>query len=244
MKYTRYESEFDGNGECANATDYIKQTKGKEINSFDTPESIVSWYILKGNRKVKFLSLDFLIGFINEKKPKKILSLGAGPCIMEYLLKMCIPEDYKVTATDFNSYQIKRAKKLFPLINPKVFDFTKDDVKKLGDNFDLVVFFNSSFTMNDSEFIHLVDMIKKLGVKYIIDFSGCIPLNRMPRIFLEQTWCKLKYIFISYKQPESKIRGYIRSKGERKRLYRKAGLRIIEDVPIKLHDYAIFVMEV
>jgi len=243
MKYIRYESAFDNNGERANAADYIKQTKEQEIDSFDTPESLVRWYILKGNRKVKFLSLDFLVGFINEKKPKHILSLGAGPCIMEHLLKMCIPTDCKVTATDFNSYQIERAKKLLPLINPKVFDFMKDDVTKLGDNYDLVIFFNSSFAMKDHEFINLINGLKKLGVKHIIDFGGCISLRRIPKLFLEQTWCKLKFCVVGYKPPACKIRGYVRTKGERRRLYRKAGLRVVEEATINIHDYAIFVLK-
>jgi len=244
MKYTRYESDFESDGERATATDYVKQIKEQGKGHFNSKESLLSWYFSECHPRVKLPSLAFLIEYINKKGAKKILSLGAGPCSIEHLLKMCIPADCEVTATDFNPYQIERAKEFFPNIEAKVFDFTKDDVNKLGSSFDLVVFFDSSYSMNDSEFIHLIDGLRNLGIKHIIDFGGCLSLRRIPKLIIEQSWCNLKSRLISNELPKGRIRGYVRSKGERRRLYQKAGLQVVENAGIENYDYAIFVLNV
>jgi len=245
MKYTRYESDFKNDGERATAADYVKQIKEQGRDNFNSKKSLLSWYFSEGNNpRVKFPSLAFLIEYINKKGAKKILSLGAGPCCNEHLLKMCIPADCEVTATDFNPYQIERAKEFFPNIEAKEFDFTKDDVNKLGSSFDLVVFFDSSFTMNDSEFIHLIDGLRNLGIKHIIDFGGYLSLRRIPKLIIEQSWCNLKSRLKSNESPKGRVRGYVRSKGERRRLYQKAGLQVVEDTSIENYDYATFVLNV
>ena len=241
MKYAKYEPKFNGKGERASGKDYSMQIEDLEGKSDD---SFIHLYFAKDHRKLMFLSIDFLIGFINENKSKNILSLGAGPCINEYILKMCIPPDCKITATDFNSFQIKRANKFFKNITAKEFDFTKDDVKKLGNNFDLVIFLHSSFTMNDYEFLHLIVELKKLGVKHIIDFSGLMPIKRIPKQIFEDIWFKFKNRLETDKKTNGKILGYVRSKGEIRKLYQKAGLKVVDEVDIGIPNYRIFVIEV
>lgn len=118
----------------------------------------------------------FLIPFIYDNGFKNIISLGAGQCVLEYLLRYALPEDSNVIAADFDSFFIKKAKLHFPTIIPVEFDFFKDDMgdlqKRLKIHFDLAVFWGSAYVLDDSDFIRQFRSLKSIGVKRIIDFEG------------------------------------------------------------------------
>ena len=143
-------------------------------STYKTKERLIRDYLFKNSNKLECLS--FLIDHINGSGYKNILSLGAGPCVLEYLLEMSLPEESQLIAADFNEFVVEKAKKFFPQLIVEKFDFQKDDFKsfrtKLDISFDLVIFFGSAYIMDDQEFIKLFGDLKKNGAKQIIDFHA------------------------------------------------------------------------
>jgi len=203
---------------------------------FKTKESLIQWYLAQSLNSDKLLALAFLIQHCNENEYKNVLSLGAGPCVLEYLLKCALPDDARVVATDFDSFYIKKAKLHFPSIIPVEFDFFKDnpsDLQKLKIDFDITVFFGSSYVMNDSDFIRQFSGLKEIGVKKIIDFqAGYIPWKRFPTVILSEVIAK-----INPRRYRGKFHGYGRSRGELRRLYKLAGLELIQEIPVAPYGY-------
>jgi ubiquinone/menaquinone biosynthesis C-methylase UbiE len=203
---------------------------------FETKESLIQWYLAQSHNSDKLLALAFLIRHCNENEYKNVLSLGAGPCVLEYLLKCALPDDAKVVAIDFDSFFIKKAKLHFPSIIPAEFDFFKgnpSDLQKLKIDFDIAVFFGSSYVMDDPDFIRQLSGLKKIGVKRIIDFqAGYIPWRRLPIIILSKVITK-----INPRRYRGKFHGYGRSRGELRRLYKLAGLELIQEISVAPYKY-------
>lgn len=186
--------------------------------------------------------LTFLIEFIKENKYSNILSLGAGPCVKEYFLKMVLPEDTKVVACDFDAFFIQKAQEFFSDesvgpgggIIPVQFDFFSDSVhdfkRKLKLDFDLATFFASAYVMDDKEFISLFGGLKESGVKKIIDFhAGYIDWKQFIRYCLVPL-TKNPLIRRVFHKPirtyQGKFHGYSRSHSEIRNLYKKSGWNI------------------
>lgn len=225
----------------------IEQEFAKE---FESKESVLRWEFSQNPAKLSVLA--FLMEYINKKRIKNIISLGAGSCTFEYLLKYALPEDSKVIAADFDSFFIEKAKIHFSSIIPVKFDFFTDDIgelqTKLKINFDIAVFFSSSYVMDDSQFIHLFRRLKEIGVKQIIDFhAGYVPYRDIPRVILRrlksyivnelrkiEIMNQIKRIGSSY---SGKFHGYARTRGELERLYKKAGVNLIKRISVDGYKY-------
>jgi len=139
---------------------------------FKTKDTLLHYYLK--NEWHKLASLDFLRDRILLNNYKNILSLGAGKCVLEYLLKVSLQPGHTVIASDFVAFYIDKAKEFFPEITSVRFDFYKDNIKdlktKLGINLDVAVFFGSAMAMDDEQVIDILSGLKKSGVKEIIDF--------------------------------------------------------------------------
>ena len=189
----------------------------------------------------------FFIDLIKNNDYQNILSLGSGGCVIEYLLKLSLPETLQVIAYDFDSFVIKKAKEFFPELIVEQFDHVKEDIgsfqNKLNIEFDCAIFFSSAYIMDDKEFIKLFGDLKKIGVKNIIDFHDG---------YLD-SWDVLRHLSNDYLIPETirtnyylrkilrkptlpsgyyrgKFHGYSRSRGELRKLYKKSGLKIQKQI--------------
>lgn len=123
--------EIDHGGGQFTASEHAYVVEREQGKYFETRESLIGWYFTQNLNSDKLSALAFLIRYCNENEYKNVLSLGAGSCVLEYLLKCTLPDDGKVVATDFNSFFIKKAKLHFPSIIPVEFDFFKDDLNDL-----------------------------------------------------------------------------------------------------------------
>lgn len=240
--------EIDNNGGQFTAAEhaYVVETDfGKE---FETKENLMRWYLRSSSDKLPALA--FLMKYVNANGYKNILSLGAGQCVLEYLLRYALPEDSNVIAADFDSFFIKKAKLHFPSIIPVEFDFFKDDLedlqKKLNIYFDLAVFWGSAYVMDNSNFVKLFRELKEIGVKRIIDFhAGYIPRRRILQIICSRLMSyvvsKLRRIeMINKIIPPSyrgKFHGYGRTRGELRRVYKQAGLVLIQETAVGSYEY-------
>lgn len=220
--------------------------KGYGQTTFKTRENLLRVY-LPGNL-LKLGSLGFLIESIKQNGYSNIISLGAGQCVLEYLLKISLSEESQVCACDFDSFFIDKAKKFFPEITAERFDFFKDDIdslqSRLNIKFDLAVFFGSAYVMNDTEFIKLFGDLKKIGVKQIIDFhAGYMDLKSLCFNYLEPLTKNSIIRKIFHKHPitsnnyRGKFHGYSRSRGELRRLYKNSGLELQKELSVSGYKY-------
>jgi hypothetical protein len=85
----------------------VKKEQSKTV--FKTRENLIRHY----SKSILEPRFSFLVDFIKESDFHNILSLGAGPCVNEYFLKMALPEKTNVVACDFDSFYIQKAQEFF-----------------------------------------------------------------------------------------------------------------------------------
>jgi len=217
-------------------------------NYFESKELLLRYYLSTNVEKLSALA--FLIKYANDKRFVNIISLGAGACVLEYLLKCALPEGSTIAATDFNPFFIEKARLFFPSIVAEEFDFFGDDLVELTNrlkiDFDLAVFLNSSYVMDNVQFVKLFHGLARIGIKQIVDFQGgCVTyVDALKAILLRRALDidsrigrPLKKIGVSKEGYKGKFHGYARTRGELRALYRKAGLNIVKEIRIEPWKY-------
>ncbi|MDD4910432.1 MAG: class I SAM-dependent methyltransferase [Candidatus Omnitrophica bacterium] len=240
--------QVDNKGEIFSAEEHAYVMEKEFADRFKSREGLLFW-ALSGDGK-RLSDIGFLMDYINKKGFTNILSLGAGNCISEYLLRFGLPGNSKVVAADFDPYLIDKAKELLPGITPVRFDFFKDDVREIKDKLlpggiDLAVFLGSSYVMDDDNFILLFKRLKEIGCKEIMDFQGgVICLDKLFNSYLLWPLKESSFIRMMLGKPlvkkdsyKGKFSGYLRSRGECRRLYKKAGLRIFKELSAGSYRY-------
>lgn len=203
---------------------------------FQDRESLIEWFL--NTESNNYGALLFLYRLILKNGYRGVLSLGAGSCVTEFLLKQWLPDDAEIVAVDHNPYYIEKSRPLFPSLTIERFDFLKDDVTALQKLFakdcDVVVFFGSSYAMDDAAFIKLFAGLRTLGVKTIIDFHAG---------FLRQRWIPLalltglKWTLIDKLKLKALMRGvfvhgYARTRSELRNLYKQAGFTSVKETSV------------
>jgi tRNA1(Val) A37 N6-methylase TrmN6 len=224
----------DGGQYTAEEYEYIYRNALNK-NHFQTKDHLLHEFLYEDYKKLDALA--FLIDQIKKSGYKNILSLGAGTCVLEYLLKIALPEESKIVACDFNSFLISKAQEFFPEIIAERFDFFKDDfetiLSKLNIEFDVAVFFGSAYVMNDEQFTKLFRALKKNDVKKIIDFhagymDGKGMIFNCLKYFTNNSTIR-KMVNLppnSIRGYRGKLHGYSRSRGEIRKLYKDGGFSI------------------
>jgi hypothetical protein len=204
--------------------------------NFHNKETLLRWYLSQNADRLA--ALGFLIAHIYRNGFLNVLSLGAGPCVMEYLLRYSLPVNANVVALDYNSFFIQNAKKLFDNIKAINFDFFKDDIVDLNDRlnikFDIAVFYGSAYVMDDLQFVDLLKKLKEIGVKQIIDFHAGYLIWKAIITDLLEPLRKIAAVRKLLGRPPlpdhiGKFHGYSRSRGELRRLYKEAGLSLVKE---------------
>jgi hypothetical protein len=199
-----------------------------------TQESIIRDFLSRDS--IKLGALSFLIQYIYKKDYKKILSLGAGTCVIEYLLKASLPEDSVVVAADFDRFSIDLAKKYFPSLVPVAFDFFRDDIAAVarfaGIDFDMAYFLNSSYVMDDQEYVRILKQLKDNRIRTVIDLtSACIPIWSLPRTIAGEYKSRILHEY------RGKCHGFTRTRGEFRHMYRRSGWRVVRETAIAPYNY-------
>jgi predicted RNA methylase len=218
---------IDNNGGQFTAEEHAYVTEKESEKCFRNKETLLGQYLSQSWKTLEHIN--WLVKYIENNNLKNIISMGAGNCVIEYLLKCALPEDYKITATDFDSYYINKAKEFFPSINVIQFDFFKDKIKDLRSNFDLVIFFGSAYVMDDGQLINLFKQLKENDTRQIIDIhTGCISYINMIPYIIGDILRKIGII----KSYRGKFHGYVRTKNELRRLYKDSNVTIIKETNI------------
>lgn len=208
---------------------------------FTSKELLLRHFLQENWQKIG--SLVILREIVEKNKFRNILSLGAGQCVLEYLLKISIPK-VEVFASDFDSFCVEKAKQFFPEITAIQFDFDMDDVvslkQKLGVEIDSAVFFGSAGVMDDLPFIDLFSNLRKIGVKHIVDFhGGFMDAKGVIKYFLKPLTANtaIRKLFGKPHMGKGKFHAYLRSRGELRRLYRDSGWDILREISAPSYKY-------
>lgn len=239
--------EIDNNGGQFTATEHALAVKNESGDTlYKTKENLLRHYL---PAYLPVLSnLGFLIDSIRNNGYRNILSLGSGPSVLEYMLKMALPEESKLIACDFDPFVVEKVREFFPELIVERFDFFKDDIKtlkaELNIEFDLVVFFASAYVMDDPEFIKLFSGLKKTGVKQVIDFhAGYMSPKDVIMSYLEPLTTNSTVRKYFYKPPvtaegyRGKFHGYSRDRSELRRLYKNSGLELQKEISVSYFKY-------
>ncbi|MDB2589079.1 hypothetical protein N9Y33_04325 [Bacteroidia bacterium] len=139
--------------------------------------------------------------FIRSNDFKNILSIGSGPGIIELFLSFLGSGKYKLTASDYNLYQVDRMSTLLQgNIDYVHFDlFNSEHVQRIRTSgIDCVVLFGSSYVMDDSRYRKFFDVLRQDGIAYVDFYAGCLPKYKL---FFHNLWRK-----------KGLVHGYARSK--------------------------------
>ncbi|MCP4753862.1 MAG: hypothetical protein GY866_23505 [Proteobacteria bacterium] len=148
-----------------------REERGKTV--FKSKETLLRSYLPTSLDKLA--SLGFLFETIQQHRYRNILSFGSGYCVLEYLLKLSLPEDTTIVASDFDPFTVEKSRLFFPEIITERFDFFHDKYHDFQNNFekkfDIAIFFGSSYVMNNDQFIDLFGTLKRNGVERIVDLQ-------------------------------------------------------------------------
>lgn len=207
---------------------------------FEDRDTLIRWYLESDENNVEALCLVYR--FMLAHRYRHIVSLGAGPCVIEHLLSRWLSDESRIVAAEYNPYYIEKAKAFFPSIHVEPFDFFRDDVSTLKRHFthncDLAVFFASAYTMDDDTFVKQFSKLKELGVNAVIDFhAGFMSWRSLPVLMLSALQWRVARTFKMRRFTEGWFfHGYARTKGELRRLYREAGLVVAQELSLR-HQY-------
>lgn len=205
-------------------------------------KSTLRWYFNYLSNYKKITSLGLLVKVLHERMKDKpasdmmggVLSLGAGPCVLEHFLADILP-DMKIYACDYDAYMIDNARRHFTNITVSQFDFYKDDVPSFihDNNIRFVVMFGSSCSMNDEKYRDFLKAIYDSPVECIITFEAGIAsfFDRIKSYIRTFLYCCKHYFFTQDKKPQPHtgcFYAYSRTKAKFKRIYRAAGWKFQE----------------
>ena len=234
LKNTKNESVFTSHEHA-----YLEEKQRRDV--YKSRESLLRHYLPAARERIA--ASQFLIDLITNNDYQNILSLGAGEGVKEYWLKMNLPEKSRVVSTDFDPFITNKAKEFFPEILVEQFDFVKGDIEafknKMNIEFDLAIFFGSSYVMDDEEFIRVFANLRKIGIKNIVDFQAGVypslwsffkpylmPMTIRTSPTVRKILRKPALLSGDYR---GKFHGYGRTKGALRKLYKKSGWKVQKD---------------
>jgi len=149
---------------------------------YSNKETLIKWYFSYLSNIHKLGAVGEVADFIRKNKVKKILSLGAGPGVLEYFIKE-LTEDTVIYATDYDSFLVENGQTLLgsERLNFFSYDFYNDDIRKIVENkeIELIVMFGSSCSMDDATYINFLKECKRTSVKWVISFEAGIVSSKI-----------------------------------------------------------------
>ena len=137
-------------------------------------------HYLKLNWK-KLRVLDDVLKFLMANNCRRILSVGSGEAVLEYMLKEYAKiekYDLDVFASDLSDLHVLTSKNFFHELEFYKFDFTNNPVSQILDQcgkVDAILSFGSFYVMNDNELSSFLNDAAEASIRYVIDFhAGCI----------------------------------------------------------------------
>lgn len=215
----------DDTGKLLTAEEHSKMSEIDFSNHFQDRDALIKWYFSYLSNIDK-LDIVTLMGHeINNGGISRILSIGAGPSVIENCLKEIYSEKLEILCTDYDRYIITGIKDIFPNIQAKEFDFIKDDICSLIKEFDpdTVIMIGSGCSMDEKELEAFLSKIQKTDVKRVYCFEAAIVSNLT--IF---KICLRKIIMLfkgRYIRGVHSFHAYYRTYKETVKIYKRAGYK-------------------
>lgn len=189
-----------------------------------TRARLLQHYIAKNGQNLACIKL--LLKYIAGHRYKRILSLGAGACVVEHFLSEVLDDDCTVVAADYDEFCLEQARRFFPKLAVARFDLGHDDIKALGP-IDLAYFLSSTAFMSEDRFVTVLRELRSIGVGHVIDINaGFVPIHMIP-----------KRLVRTVLKPSGQVIGYCRTRGSLRAIYRRAGYRIVEETKVASSRY-------
>jgi hypothetical protein len=225
-----------------NSEEHASLTEATFAAHFTSRDALLRWYLSENNAKLT--SLAFIIQEFYSSGANNILSLGAGPGVLEYLLKCALPENTRVIAADFDAFFVKKSQEFFPEILAVKFDFFDPDVErlkaKIGTDIDFVVFWGSAYVMDDGQFVRLFSRLRDAGVSTIVDFEvgymGWKTRLTQSGIAIAMKRSGAVSRFLGRSRLGT-FHGYSRTQHELRELYRRSGFKRAREAVVSPYKY-------
>ena len=204
-------------------------------------KSTLRWYFSYLANYTKITSLGLLVKTLVDRAKDNpdaigggVLSLGAGPCVLEHMLADILP-DMRVYACDYDSYMIDNARRQFKNITASQFDFYKDDAQTFVRDNDIrfVVMFGSSCSMDDEKYRDFLRGLHDSPVEGIITFeAGMVPPSSLMKSYIITLLYCCKHYFLT-RDKKTLLRtgcfhAFCRTKSEFRRIYKASGWKFRE----------------
>ena len=201
---------------------------------FRSREALLRWYLELDAKKLA--AAGFAIDLCHRIHAESIVSFGAGPAVIEYVISLALPAGGMMLATDFNPWLVQRTGELFPSVRTAAFDLYVDDpadlIQNTGRRMDVAIFLGSSYVMEDERFAALFRRLGEIGIRRVVDFqSGYLaPVG----------WARAQAARLIGRRPpaDAKFHGFARTRGELRRIYRASGLRLENELSVGPYRYA------
>jgi len=181
----------------------------KDYSTMLDEDMFIQTYFNDASCETRLKALGCVVDVINKNSYKKVLSLGSGTCVLEKFLKRLVAVD--ITCLDNNQDKVDVARRFSPDLN--IVCGNMRNVTFL-DGFDIALFFNSSAILSPSEHVELLNQLRLMDVKTVVDLGGCLRIGRAVKSYLGS--------FIKKEVPEHHYCHYIKSRGVFDSIYKQA----------------------
>lgn len=216
--------------EILSAEEHSKMSEIDFKNYFSSKESLIKWYFsyLSNIDKLDIISLVGQEIKMGGYERQRILSIGAGPSVIEYGIKRIFHDKVEIVCVDYDAFIMENVARLFSDIKVDRFDFTQDSVKDLIQKYlpDIILMIGSGCSMDNRQLRDFLKEIRLTDVKRVYCFEAAIIskvtigkmcLKRLSRLMKEKT-----YHF------NHSFHAYYRTKRETLTLFRNSGWKIQE----------------
>ena len=195
--------------------------------NYESREALYHWYFNYLSNIEKLDVVTKIVNLIKSTGSKKIISLGCGPGVLEYLIKIILGDEIDIVALDYDGFLVDKGN---ALLGDKVkfdrFDFYNDDVVALCNRTkaDMIIMIGSACSMDNEMYERFLSDCKRTEVKYILSFEAAVG---------GMAWrvARAKFLLVSIKHyfqrvPHMMVKAghaYNRSISELKRIYKKSG---------------------
>lgn len=167
-------SDYDGG--MLNSDQHSAMSEMDFLKNYSSRTDVLKWYFGYLSNERKMEAIGQTAGVIKKHGFKRVLSLGCGPGVPEYFLKLMFGDQLFVMATDYDTFYVNKGNEVFgPDIIFRKYDFN-DNAKEILDEAkpDLVIMYGSACSMKDDRYVSFLRELADYGCNDILTFEAGI----------------------------------------------------------------------
>lgn len=160
-------------GTLLTADEHSKMSEIDFKDHFSSRERLIQWYFSYLSNMNKISILTEVGNYLKTQGESKVISFGSGPSVLEYFLKLMLGDKVKLLCTDYDSFIIDNAKRIFPEMEFAVFDFYAEEYEVLARfGADTALLLGSACSMDNARYIQFLKKLKSLGIRRVFCFEA------------------------------------------------------------------------